>query len=107
MSTQIEIPIEIWMLILDHLRIDAQIVLKEKELNEKEKELEAQSRKLIDIANRLENDLTDTTILINSLNQMENNLLATMKTVDKLIVKSNIDMANEIIKTISYIDDNE
>jgi hypothetical protein len=100
MSTTIEIPNEIWMLILDHLRLETQLDYREKLLNKKEQYLKVQNETLTQITNRLEDSLNETTLLIDNLNHIETNIL-------EIINESNIEMTNEIKNTISFIDNSE
>lgn len=92
MST-IEMPIEIWIMILNHLKIESNLKEKERLLNEKENDLNIKNDYLTDAAQKLENNLNDASILINHLAEIENKMALTIKNVDNLI---NEELTNHI-----------
>ena len=87
MST-IYIPIEIWMIIIDHIKMDSKLDIKEKSLNQKEHNLNIQSEHLANVAGILERNLNEASDLINNLGQIQNNLSNTIKKVDNFLLET-------------------
>ena len=90
MSTM-DIPNEIWILILDHLKIEDNLKEKEKLLNEREHDLNIRNAYLIRASDLLEQNLNEASILINHLAEIENNMKRTIDKVGNIIDQELLD----------------
>lgn len=93
----INIPIEVWLMIIDHLKKDARLDIKEKILEEKEQTLNDQNDQLNKIIDMLNGNLIETENLINNISQIENKLTNTLKSVNEFLnIDSEEVTANEV-----------